>query len=316
MLSNPGSDACTIPLMARGIAPSPLLRAAATGAAAALLCPALVAGAAPKPDAKADKQVCLSSYEKAQRLRADGKLRASREQAMQCARSVCPALLRKDCSQWLGDIDRTMPSVVVEARTADGRATADVKVYVDDELVSERAEPTPISVDPGWHVFRVVSADGPATEERRMLREGEQQVTLVLQLLAPPAPPPASAPPPVPPRPPVERRPVPATVWVFGGVGVAGLVGFTVFALKGNAAVSDLEACKPNCSQSRVDEMHRDYLVGDVLGAVGLVSLGVSAVLFASRPRVLESSSPPSASIGIGLQPRPGGAAAELVGRF
>ena len=56
---------------------------------------------------------------------------------------------------------------------------------------------------------------------------------------------------------------------------------------------SDLDECKPNCSQERLDGVKPYFVIGDTVAAIGLVSIGAAiAVYFAA------SSSPvrPTAS--------------------
>src|SRR5262245_12836867 len=66
--------------------------------------------------APTDIRACASAYEQGQRLRKQGALRAAREEVVLCASDSCPAALRDDCMQWLREIERALPTVVLVAR--------------------------------------------------------------------------------------------------------------------------------------------------------------------------------------------------------
>lgn len=240
-----------------------------------------------------DKKACLESYEKAQRLRADVKLRASIKELATCSRDVCPALIKKECGKWLEEVDQSMPSVVFEVTGPDGREVADVKVTMDDEVLVTEITGTAVVVDPGNHAFKFERA-GQVLEERFVIREGEKRRKLEVSFVPKLAPAPAPAPPPAPTPPPQpnpiadptagESRPVPAIVWVLGGIGVVSLGAFAGFAFKGIGEKSDLDACKPRCTDAQIDDNKRTFVVADVFLGVGVVALGTAAVLFFTRP--------------------------------
>src|SRR5580765_5052723 len=73
-----------------------------------------------------DKKACIASSEKAQQLRADGKLLASRQELLVCARDVCPGVVRKDCAKWLGELEDALPSIVLGAKDGKGHDLEDV----------------------------------------------------------------------------------------------------------------------------------------------------------------------------------------------
>src|SRR5208282_6086778 len=67
-----------------------------------------------------DKQDCIAESEAGQDKKLRGNLREAREQLLICARDVCPAIVRQDCTQWLTEIIAALPSVVVGARDWQG----------------------------------------------------------------------------------------------------------------------------------------------------------------------------------------------------
>ena len=48
--------------------------------------------------------------------RRSGKLLAARAALLACSREICPDAVRGDCVDWLEDVNRSVPSVVVTAR--------------------------------------------------------------------------------------------------------------------------------------------------------------------------------------------------------
>src|SRR5579859_5937510 len=103
------------------------------------------AGAA--PTAKEEKKACIAASEKAQQLRADGKLLASREQLLVCARDVCPGVIRKDCAKWLGELEDALPSIVLGAKDGKGRDLEDVRVDIDGVQATSALDGKAIPID-------------------------------------------------------------------------------------------------------------------------------------------------------------------------
>ena len=85
---------------------------------AALLVTACLASAS---TAHADP-TCIAAYEQTQTLRKDGKPVAAKAQASICAKDACPALLTKDCTKWLAELETIIPSVVLDPRSPAGTA--------------------------------------------------------------------------------------------------------------------------------------------------------------------------------------------------
>src|SRR5580704_17589938 len=98
----------------------------------AILCARTASPAEPIAD---DKEACFRAVDEGQKLRATRKFVSARDQFIQCARSVCPALVRKDCAQWLSEVEVSLPSVVFGARDVQGRDVFDVRVTVDGNLL-------------------------------------------------------------------------------------------------------------------------------------------------------------------------------------
>src|SRR5690349_21260086 len=129
--------------------PARIARLLAAVAVATVLGPA-VARAASDGDADAAKRECLARHEEAQIARRDRRMIDARAALRLCSAAACPGAIRADCLEWLDQVARTLPSVVVSAR-ARGQDLSAVKVFVDGKLAAERLSGAALELDPGEH---------------------------------------------------------------------------------------------------------------------------------------------------------------------
>lgn len=258
-----------------------------------------------------EKQVCTQAYIQGQRLKQEDKLIEAREQLLVCARDSCPASLKKDCTQWAAEVEQSLPTVVIEARDASGSDVIDVRVMVDGKTFLEHIDGKARPINPGVHTFKYQIEDAPPVVSKVVIVAGEKNRRLSAKFPAKEgaAPAPTTSGTGTEPPPPegdtgATTRPVPASVYVLGGIGLAALGGWGFLALKFDGKVKDLEACKPNCSQSDVDDAASTRTISFIPLGIGVVSLGVATVLYLSRPEV--SSKKESASR-VDVQSVPGG---------
>jgi hypothetical protein len=258
-------------------------------------------------DVRADekgREGCFAASEQAQLLRNDGRLRRAREAMRICAGESCPSQMRRDCAKWLGEVEATLATVVIDARDAGGRELTEVRVSLDGEAFVDRLDGRPVEVDPGDHVFRFTTEDGRTREARQIIHAGDRLVRIDVVFDAAP-PPVASAPtlaaPPAPPPPTVPvitpssrrtRSSPPVAAYAFGALALTtGGVG-AVLAVTGLYRQSNLGAtCFPRCPVSEVDSLHSQYVAADILNGVALVSAGIAIWFFVAR-----RSSPPKES--------------------
>jgi hypothetical protein len=271
--------------------------------AAALLVQALAL--CPRGADAEDKRraACFTSSEEAQLLRNDGKLRAARQQLRVCAADPCPAQMRKDCAKWLGEVEATLATVVIEAHDASGRELTSLHVTFDGERLVDRLDGRPIEVDPGERSFAFSTEDGRSTEQHVIVHAGDRAKKIVVIL-------PSAAPPDVPsPEPssagaspaPLPSDPEPATVassatpapvpssrarpslgtYLLGGLAVAtGGVG-AYLAVTGLNRENNLRGtCAPRCNHGDVSGLSRQYLAADILFGVATISAGAALWLF------------------------------------
>jgi hypothetical protein len=228
--------------------------------------------------ARADEaSACVAAYEGSQLLRRDGKLVEARAQLLVCAQPSCPGVTSGECTRWLHEVNDAIPSVVLWAKDGGGHDLPDVKVLVDGRPLADRIDGKGVFLDPGEHVLRFESAIGAPIEQRVVAHQGEKNRLIGVvfhrrgenrQAAAQPAP-----------------RPVPAGVYALGGVALAALVVGTVLDVTARIDWQHLhDRCAPACDASEVDSARQRMLVGDVALGAGVVSLGLAAYFFFTRP--------------------------------
>jgi hypothetical protein len=161
--------------------------------------------------------------------------------------------------------------------TCDGAEVADVKVFIDEKLVTGHLDGKAIQADPGVRQFRFETPGFPAVESTVVVHEGEhyRPLPVVFQSRREPLVP-------VP-----TTRPVPVLVWILGGAAVVGAAGFAAFGIAGNQKKDSLAgSCAPFCSSDDVDSVRHEYLAADVSLAIGVVALAAGTFLYLTRPEV------------------------------
>jgi hypothetical protein len=226
---------------------------------------------------------CAALAEQTQLDQRAGRLIEAQKKALQCAsNSQCPSHVRADCDGWLKEAQAAQPTVLIRVVLPDGKDADDPKISVDGKPLTGFRAGRAVEVDPGKHTF-VAEFGELRAETDAIAGEGEKSrlVTLTfraLEVVDVPTGPPS--------QPLIAPRPVPASVWITGAIGVVGLGAFGVFAIEGQAKYS---ACKPNCQASAAGLELRRGLAFGALG-IGVVALAISAVLFVTRPRVSQQT--------------------------
>lgn len=240
------------------------------------------------PSAAVDKVACVEAAEAGQRLRSHGELVSARDHLLVCASLDCPKIVSQDCTGWLGEVQRTLPSVVIKARDESGEPLRDVSVSVDGRVLPERAPTAAIDLDPGNHTFRCERAGFAEAETQAAVAAGERGREIVCQLVALTGSPTESL---GPPAPPLALREIPVSsvstrgglpwvVWPLGGVGIAGIGGFVVLALSAKSDEDTLShQCAPNCTASQVHPIGVKFAEADVSLAIGIAALGAATII-------------------------------------
>ncbi|HSO33097.1 MAG TPA: hypothetical protein VLT33_11275 [Labilithrix sp.] len=233
--------------------------------------------------ARAGTKECIAAADDGQKLRDEGKLTAARDKFIACSAKACPGAVAKQCSAWLVDAEKDMPSITFRALDEQGKETLEVKVSVDGVQVAAAIEARAVPADPGEHTVKFERADGTAIEDRVMLRPGEKNRIIELSF-QPKAPPPGSV---VAPVGPVKEAPapdpgglkVPLLAWIGLGVGVAGGVMTAVFAVSANSDETHLrETCAPKCDPADRSSIETKVVFANVALGLGIAGLGVAVV--------------------------------------
>ena len=253
------------------IAALALLASQTRAAAAADDAPAAETTAPAPPSAAADpaKAECFARHEEAQVARRQGHLLEARAWLRQCASATCIGIVRADCIEWLAEVERAIPSVVITAR-ARGADLVDVKVIIDKQPVTARLTGAALDLDPGAHQLRFESAPWPAVERTILVSEGVKDRPIDVEF-APVAPPTAPvAPPPAPFFKPPDRLD-----YVLAGTAAAGLATSITFGIWALWSRSNLDSCAPFCTDEDTNPVRAKLIVADVALGVSVVSLAI-----------------------------------------
>jgi hypothetical protein len=237
----------------------------------------------PQAQAEDEKTACASSYENAQTLNRKAELLSARDAMRACAREVCPSFIKNDCIQWLADVEKNIPSVVLSAQV-DGKDVHDVSVEMDGRPYVDSLEGHAAEVNPGRHTFLFKYKKVPTQPTQEVVAvvvEGQKNRPVQSTYTTPPPPPDEI------------HRPVPTSVYLLLGTGVLAMGSFATFSALGLSKRNDLAntssttGCSPFCSDSQVKPVKTDFLVGDISLAAGVVALGTAAIVFLARPTIV-----------------------------
>ncbi len=264
-----------------------------------------------------DRQACLEAYDNAQTMKQEGKLVAARERLLVCARNVCPTILRKDCTQWLSEVDASIPTVVISVQDASGRDLVDVKVTVNDQPFLTQIDGKAVRVDPGVHTFRFEVDGQEPVEERVVIHAAAKNRPISIKIGKLPG------------RSSGDKdaltsgggadttaKSAPTTAYIFGGVGLVGLGAFAYFGSQFQNKLDDMDSCKPNCPQSDADDASSKRKMAYLSAGIGVVGLGVATYLFFSSSTEPDAAQQVSRLPRVDLLPVRGGAIGSLGGRF
>jgi hypothetical protein len=233
-----------------------------------------------------DLAACSDAAEKGQELRDSHRLIEARERFRECANSACPAVIQKDCIGWLEQAERSLPTVVLSAKDANGSDVTDVRVSVDGRPFVNELSGQAMPIDPGSHVFHFERGDGTTQERRAPIREGEKNQTVVVVLGTPhdgAAEAPAAAS-----RPNEGSRqgaPWRTVGWAAGAIGLVGLAVGAVFGLMAVSDKSDAHCVGGECDAEPLASARRHATVSTIGFVAGgaLLAGGTALVLFAPR---------------------------------
>lgn len=242
----------------------------ALGVMSFLAVPLSVSTAAP---ADADtKQECRFAYVQTQVLRDADKLQEAIKMAQVCGRDVCEEYIRADCTKWAPEIEARVASIVVEAIDASGAPVTDATVSLDGVLWLDRLDGAAHVVSKGPHTLEVAVKGGAPHKKAIVIREGEKNRKITVEIVA------------------ADAGAGASTVnsigpWIVGGIGVGALIGGAV---TGGFVVNAYSVMKDECddatetcrSQEGVDAQNQGRILGPVttsllVGGGTLVAAGI-----------------------------------------
>ncbi len=252
---------------------------------------------------------------KGQRLRAANQLVEAKEQLRICAAESCPEVVQTDCVDWLADVERALPTVVVTAKSGAGMDLVGVSVTVDGRPFLDRLDGAARPMNAGLHAFHFASTDGTSLDREVRIKEGEKNQSVDVVLATPkfpPSPMPLSPPERVPPPSlPPEMNPYwRVTAWALGTAGIAGLVTGAAFGIA--AAVEKNADCQGSaCAKDTTSRIRTNALISDIgwISGSALLDGCLAVVLFAPKAK-------PSTALRLTPLVGPGGAIARIEGNW
>ncbi|MBL9027627.1 MAG: hypothetical protein JNL21_35880 [Myxococcales bacterium] len=242
--------------------------------AALVLATAASAVLASKPAAADETDVCLESHVSAQKARKEGSLLVAHLALQRCERDTCPGQIREECAAWRKEIESVLGTVEVSVEVGPLGDASRARVTIDGAEPLVPVGPSRFLTTVGRHTVEARTEDGASARAEVMvapMRVAKATLDLRAQHGASPDDP-------------TSGRPIPPLTLagaVVTGVGGVGLLTFAIAGGLGAAAYGDLDACRPRCAQSQVDDVDQKLLAADVgLGlGLGLAAVGVVLII-------------------------------------
>jgi hypothetical protein len=256
-------------------------------------------------------RACVDAHYESQKLRAGGKLVEARKRLVACSQESCPALIGRECSEWLFEVDKGLPSLILKALDAQDRDVFDVRVSENGALFPLRPDGKAVSIDPGPHTYRF-EYGGQTVEAKIAVREGELRRVLQVVFDRVPAPREGKR---------AEARGPHLTLpsILLGGVGVAALGTSAFVGLQGRSDYRQLnQSCRPQCDPGPSNDVSQKLLIADIALGVGVASLGVATILFFTSGGSTDATTVlrRTPSVGWSVAPLASGALTSLSGTF
>jgi hypothetical protein len=199
----------------------------------------------------------------------------AREQLRICSQPSCPALIVSDCTQWLDQVESSMPSVVPVATDEAGTDLMDVAVSIDGTPV-QTAPGQAVEVDPGPH--RLVFGHGPSASVETLvlvaIGEKNKRVAVTLRGQDTPSP---------------TRSAAGTAGLAVAGVGIAGLALGAIFGaeaiVKQHDAACPSNVCRPGSNPSALSDAQSFGNLSTGFFVAGGVLLVGGATTFWLAPR-------------------------------
>jgi hypothetical protein len=222
---------------------------------------------------------CGKSYVQAQELRLDNHLLEARAELLVCARSDCADFYQKECAVWLSEVERDLPSVVVDVRDANGVQLSTAKIQIDGRVAASSVDGKAVQLNPGPHRASALLDASQAKTVSFVVLAGEKNRRLSIVIGSKKVTDPAA-----PARSTIQR--IHPVFWVFGGLTVlsAGVLTFAgVSALQTEDTLKEECGQIRKCTQDDLDRLYTYRTIADVsLGGVGAFSIAAVVALAVS----------------------------------
>jgi len=232
--------------------------------------------------ALADVAACVKAHASGQREEKAGRLKAASELFASCvSENGCPDAIRSECAEFYEASKHNLPTLIFAVLDEQGADLIQVRVFAEEQLLTESLDGRPIAVDPGRHHFKFELATGQILESDVLVHEGEKN--RIVRVREKPGPNEPTQPATASSGDSGGQRVLPPSFWIASSVSAAAFGSFGAFALLGHGKQSTLDACSPSCSSSQradFEAMRRDYLVADISLGVAVASAGVATWLF------------------------------------
>ncbi len=229
------------------------------------------------PSADSGKARCIEAHATAQRALLSRRVSEARAAVRACLTEECPAVLRAECTEMSTRIEAAAPTLTVAVRDARGLDLMGARVFVDDV---ELPQASGAEVEPGPRRIRVVTTDGRERGLEIVVRIGEKNRVVTVEIDDPPTPNAqraqlAEAPPAKPATTGATSRVLP---WVLTAASVTALGVGTAAGISGLSQQREMErTCVPLCSSNAVTQMRTAYVIADIGWIVGAVA-GAAAI--------------------------------------
>lgn len=243
---------------------------------------------------------CVADHERARLQRVREQWLEARGSMTRCSDDGCPLAIRSDCSAWLDELTRLLPTVLIVVERDDDR-TQPLELELDGQRLVLPEPLGPIELLPGSHRLRATLSPFAPIEREIVLEKGvKNQVIRVRFALQQPRAVAVASPPTRPPDSPRRSRPIPPLAYWFGG---GALLAFGTSGVLLGSALSSLSSargkCAPGCAPSERDSVDARLLAADVVGSAGVVLSGLALATILNRPTVVQPRSTPDAKLSI-----------------
>jgi hypothetical protein len=206
-------------------------------------------------------EVCFGAAEKGQRLERENKLMEAKDRFIECGRTDCPSVVSSTCASFLRRVEEEIPTLVVEAKDAQGRSVTMGTLLIDGKLSPDAFSGRAIPLDPGTHEVHL-TVPGRIDDRKTILLNQHEKGTRLTFNEAPV------------PQADTRSPTLPVGGLLVGGVGLAALVPGVFFWVSGDAQRRAF-GCNTTagCTSAEASSVRTKLILGDVF--IGVAATGV-----------------------------------------